>query len=294
MKSLCAILALVGTFVLCVTALLLPLQRHLAQVVVAPASSVAPSAWDEPQLVNPITITLDDQHRNLALPQNQDYILKCAGPVQATWGFVVWGGHNVVLDGCDYVNSSTSGAAEFKNQMGTLWLHDDHFAGPQQTEGIDLQEPGTTTVVMRDVLIDPITGSFQTNHADCLQSWSGPQRLLIDGFTCTSQYQGFFLLPNQQDSATQETVWDFRHVNLHLNPGGYAWTFGTNGPEHVDLNVDHFYVDGPGQPLLYKGGEGGENILAGSPPGGDYVTATAAGASGVDDLPVDPLPVGEN
>lgn len=271
--------------------LLLALAVMLVLAPAAPANSVNPSAWDQPQLSNPITIHLDDSHRNLALPQTQDYILDCPTQVQATWGLVVWGGRNVVFQNCNYSNSSTSGAATFKNQAGTLWVHDVHFSGAGLSEGIDLQEPGTTTVVLRDVLIDQLHGSFQTNHADCLQTWSGPQRLLVDGFTCTSQYQGLFLLPNQQDPNTNETVWDFRHVDLHLNPGGYAFTFGTNGPQHVDLSTQSVFADGPGQPLLYLGGEGFEDAQAGSPSNGDFVHSTGAGAAGADDFPVDPAPI---
>jgi hypothetical protein len=62
------------------------------------------------------------------------------------------------------------------------------------TQGIQLQEPGTTTVVMRDLLIGsaaaPLSGSYKTNHAECVQTWSGPARLLIDGLQCFTTYQG--------------------------------------------------------------------------------------------------------
>lgn len=275
-----------------------PIAPRVPRVVLSPSGSSAPSAWDEPQLSNPITVQLSDTNRNLKLSQAQDYILVCPGsPLPATYALVVWGGHNVVFQNCNYQvgGSALSGGAQFKNQTGTLWLHDLHFSGVELGEGIDLQEPGTTTVVMRDVLIDTLQGSQSTNHADCLQTWSGPQRLLVDGFTCTSNYQGLFLLPNQDDSTTQETVWDFRHVNLHLT-GAFPFTLGSIAGS-LDLSARDLYVSGvvgaPSEPRLFAGGEGFEDALAGTPPNGDYVTPTNVGSTGVDDVAggIDPAPL---
>lgn len=284
------------------------LAALLLQAGPAFGNAVQPSAWDEPTMTSAVTIDLSkvaatQPNDSWAISQAQDVKFVCSSnPVVMPHDLSIWGGDHVTLEGCDLQNTDGGRAVYPHNTGSELYLHDDSFQSApgalDQTEGIDLQEPGSVTVVMRDVLIgssaQPLQGSFGTNHADCEQAWSGPQRLLEDGVTCYSQYQGFFLLPNQHDPTTSETVWDFRHVNLHLSPGGYAFTFGTNGPQHVDLSVDHVYADGPGQPLLYQGGEGFEDAL-GSGLGTDYVYPTGTGASGADDLPVDPMPFpGEN
>lgn len=284
-------------------------------VVVSPQSSVARSAWDAPQLSTPQTIEITDSTRNLKLDQATDYILKCDATGTLTWGLVVFGGHNVTLQDCDYnQGAAVSGAAQFKDQTGTLYLHGVHFQGTALEEGIDLQEPGTTTVVLRDVLIDQLFGSQATNHADCIQAWSGPQRLLVDGFTCTSQYQGFFLLPNQQDTTTQESVFDLRHVDLTADPPGgnghylgYSGWFGRSAGS-IDFSLSDFYENGPGEPANFPdrsnncGGTCGlqwADVLPGLPSVGHYVVPTSFGASGPDEpgggatdgAGIDPVPL---
>jgi hypothetical protein len=246
-------------------------------------------------MTSPITVVLSDSNRNLKLSQTQDYILQCVNPETVTWGLVVWGGHNIELQDCDWDNSAASYGAQFKDQTGTLYLHDDHFAGPALAEGIDLQEPGNVTVVMRDILIDTVHGSQSTNHADCLQLWSGPQRLLVDGFTCTTTYQGFFLLPNNQDASTIESIYDFRNVNIHAT-GAYPWTLADVGPSYlgtVDLWTQNIWVDGAGEPRMYPGDDGFEDVQTGTPPYGDFVTAASTGATGVDEPAngIDPAPL---
>ncbi|MGZ6570478.1 MAG: hypothetical protein ACXVHB_05885 [Solirubrobacteraceae bacterium] len=252
-----------------------------------PSSALA-SAWDKPALASPVSIALSDSARNLQLDPSTDYILTCANPVSTTWGLVVSGGHNVVLQGCDYNQGAAfSYAAQFKNQTGTLWLSDVHFQGTDLSEGIDFQEPSPATVVLRDVLIDTVHGSYQTNHADCVQTWSGPARFLIDGFTCHSQYQGLLLLPNQWDTTTVETVWDFRHVDLTVDGGYSNWIgwVGRSGRDSVAFGVQDFYVSGAGEPRLYPNWGQWTDVLSGVAPvpGGHYVMAESWGASGPDE-----------
>jgi hypothetical protein len=273
------------------------LAGSLATLVVAVAPSAVAdsttSAWTTPALTSPQTIQITDHTRNLKLNQSQDYILRCDNTGPLTWGLVVWGGHNVVIDGCDYnQGSSVSGAAAFKNQTGTLYLHDIHFQGTALTEGIDLQEPGATTVVMRDILIDEVHGSYSTNHADCVQAWAGPQRLLIDGLTCTSQYQGLFLLPNQHDSTTQPTAWDLR--NIDITASAYSlWIGDLNEGTFPTWNVTNVYT--PGNTQYWDGikdsGQAWANASSATPPsGGHYVWATPTGAAGIDE-PNNPTPL---
>jgi hypothetical protein len=248
------------------------------------------SAWDRPRLVNPTTVMLSDSNRDLKLDQTKDYILQCpAGPLPLTWALVVWGGHNVVLENCDLDITITNWAAQFKDQTGTLWIHDVHFGGASLSGGVQLQEPGAT-VVMRDVLFDTVYGSYQTNHAECLQSWSGPARLLIDGLTCSTTYQGLFLLPNQFDSATQETVWDLRNVDVEAT-GAYAMWLGDVQPSNLGSipgwNLQNVYVSGAGEPRDYDGtsdlGVAWNAVIPGLPPGGSFVRRSPDGAAGPDE-----------
>jgi hypothetical protein len=265
---------------------------------VSPASgrpSLGPSAWDEPTLVNPTVITLSATNYNLALPQTKDYILQCPnGPIALPRTLSVWGGHNVVIEHCDF-EVDANWVAYLHNTAGTLWVDDVHFGGTNLTGGVQLQEPGAT-VVMRDVLFDTVYGSYATNHAELIQTWSGPSRFLIDGLTGATTYQGLFLLPNQWDNATVETQWDFRNIDIDDTRGAYAlYVSDQNGA--FPLNLESVYVD-PNPARTWRGwwlwGFGGQDsntagqgtwagVIASAAPSGHFVRATPGGATGVDD-----------
>jgi hypothetical protein len=259
------------------------------------APTTQPSAWDEPTLNNATVITLSPTNYNLALPQNKDYILQClGGPIYLPWTLSIWGGHNVVIQHCDFeVNNNW--VAYLHNTAGTLWVNDVHFGGTNLTGGVQLQEPGAT-VVMRDVLFDTVYGTSNTNHAELIQTWSGPARFLIDGLTGSTTYQGLFLLPNQWDNTTVETQWDFRNLDIDDTQGAYAlYVSDQNGA--FPLNLHNVYVE-PNPVRTWRGwwlwGFGGQDsntagegtwasVIAGTPPDGHYVQAAWNGATGVDD-----------
>lgn len=266
------------------------------------------SAWSAPTLVNPITVTLSAGATSLALPQNRDYILKCpSAPFVLTSTLSIWGGHNVVFENCDEYLSVRGWAARFKNQTGTMWIHDVHFGGSYLTGGIQLQEPAAT-LVMRDVLFDKVNGSQSTNHAELIQTWSGPDRLLIDGLTGATGYQGLFLLPNQYGGAAPR-AFDLRNINIDDTTGAYALWLGdvsgssaTNASSAIATwNVQNVYVKPnpsrtwPGWWLWPKPSSGdptwSKGVSAGVPPGGNYTCASATGATGVDEgVAPTPLP----
>jgi len=268
----------------------------VASAIAAPAR---PSAWDPPALVNPTVVPIDDSQRNLKLDQTKDYILEChPGPVRLSWALVVWGGHNVVLQDCNLNVKVPNWAAQFKDQTGTLWVHDVHFGGRRLTGGIQFEEPGAT-VVMRDVLFDRVYGSYATNHAECVQSWAGPARLLVDGLQCPTSYQGLFLLPNQFGGSRAPKIFDLRHVAINDRRGGVALWIGNvkGGIRRLRLNLDHVFVApnprktwrgwwlAPGPPSAVW-----REVIAGAPPGGAYVRAVRTGATGVDEG-VSPAPL---
>jgi hypothetical protein len=199
----------------------------------------------------------------------------------------------VVIDGGRLNITGASGGLTLKNQTGTIWIHNVHIAGPQLLEGIDLDErQPNATVVLRNVLIDTVHGSSDTNHADLIQTWAGPSRLLIDGLTGSTDYQGFFLLPRQQfASGAWPKLFDFRHVDIDNN-GGYAlWRDpGNPYPQYVQ---DVYVTPNPAKPsrdswLWPKPSTGDVSwpaVNGFAPPGGSFVHATATGAAGRADLP---------
>jgi hypothetical protein len=224
----------------------------------APSAPAGPSAWDEPALVNPTVVTLSDSDRSLTLDQSQDYIVQCpSGQFDVSGKITIYGGHNVVFQDCDEYVTNPAGdwAGYLEDQTGTLWIHDVHFGGAHLTGGVQMQEPGAS-VVMRDVLFDTVYGSYSTNHAECIQTWSGPSRFMIDGLQCPTTYQGLFLLPNQHDSTTTETTWDFRNLQID-GDGAYDLWLGNVQPSQEGsvpvFNVQGVYDCGTGEPRDWDG-----------------------------------------
>ena len=256
-----------------------------------------PSAWDRPTLQNPLRVTITNANRNLKLLPGQDYIVRCQpGLVRLQSRLVVSGGRNVELQGCDLSVTSHDWAAYLEHQTGTLWVHDVHFGGDHLTGGVQLQEPGAT-VVMRDVMFDRVYGSYHTNHAELLQTWCGPTRLLIDGLSGSTTYQGLFMLPNQWCS-TPLSEFDLRHISINDSDGAYAlWLGDVNRGSALRLDVKDVYVSPPRTRTwrgwwLWPQPPAGtwSGVVAGAPPGGDYVQPTADGARGIDDS-VAPTPL---
>jgi hypothetical protein len=250
-----------------------PTQPPAANPAPAPGPPSTPSqpagatAWEEPALVHPTVVTLSDSNRSVTLDQSKDYIVQCpSGQFDVSAKITIWGGHNVVFQNCDEYMTNPSGdwAAYLEDQTGTLWIHDVHFGGAHLTGGVQMQEPGAT-VVMRDVLFDTVYGSYSTNHAECMQTWSGPARLLIDGLQCSTTYQGLFLLPNQWDSTTLETTWDFRNVQID-GDGAYDLWLGNVQPSQVGalgvFNVQNVYDCGTGEPRDWDGTSDGNQAWA--------------------------------
>jgi len=253
-------------------------------------------------MTKPLTITLGEDQRDLVLDRKRDYVLRCPhGQRRLSGRLSVWGGRNVMFADCHERVARPDWAAYFADQAGTLWIDGVHFGGVHLTGGIQLQEPGAT-VVMRDVLIDTVHGSYLTNHAELIQSWAGPRRLLIDGLTGSSTYQGLFLLPNQQYDGPPPELFDLRHIDIDDTRGRYAlWLSDQRGRFPTD--VQDVFVQ-PNRARTWRGswlwGFGGAdahrgrgdtwaNVSAGRPPGGHYVHATPEGAAGIDPAVVPPL-----
>jgi hypothetical protein len=255
------------------------------------AAPGTPSAWNLPALRSPTTIGLGPRSYNLKLDRSRDYILRCPpGRVKLPWTLSVWGGHDVVLQDCN-LRVDHNWVASFKDQSGTLWVHDVHFGGHRLTGGIQLQEPAAT-VVLRDVLFDTVHGNYHTNHAELVQSWAGPRRLLIDGLTGATTYQGLFLLPNQLDRRAAPRVFDLRHIDIDDSRGAYALWLGDLVGPIATWNVSDVYVTPnprrrwPGW-WLWPRSRGGRSpwspVRPGAPPGGRYVAPVTGGATGVDE-----------
>jgi hypothetical protein len=206
-------------------------------------------SWPAPKLDHPKTVELKDGKNDLQLDLHRDYVLKLPRdrPLDVPGGLRIYGGRNVVLIGGTVNVTDRSPGALLHDQTGTMHLEGVRFTGKQMTEGIDLDQSKGATVQIENVYVDTVHGSYATNHADLMQSWAGPRRLLIDGFYGRTQYQGFFLLPNQHYDGPPPKLFDLRNVYIDAPTGGYAlW----RSPSNFPLRVSNVFV----RPNLQKGG----------------------------------------
>jgi hypothetical protein len=215
--------------------------RTVASPVAAVTSLAVPDrprlSWAPPVLRAPITMAVGDSSATVKLNNTRDYVLRLpAGrPARRPTGLVITGGHNVVLIGgsVDVAGGIRLGngqirrrAMYLKGQTGTVFVEGVSFSSSSTgslTEGINLDQRLGATVVLQNIRLGQLVGSRAGNHADGVQTWAGPRRLLIDGLSMKTQYQGMFLLPNQRfKSGPAPELFDLRNISIVGDPGcGY-------------------------------------------------------------------------
>ena len=203
-----------------------------------------------PALTRPIVGTVTPSTPHVVLNPRRDYVIRIAANAVFTRGLIIQGGRNVVLEPGTLRYAPPRGASPLwrtrglylKGQTGIAYVSGLRIRGPLQ-EGINLDQraPGAA-VVLRDIEIDPVIGSESGHHADLLQTWAGPAKLVVDGFRGTSNYQGFFLRPNQMwRSGPKPKYFWLRGVELNLRTGAYAlWADGRNA---YPISVQSVAVD---------------------------------------------------
>ncbi len=201
---------------------------------VRPPTTNAVSAleWAPPALSHPKTIEVSAQNRELNLDPHTDYRLQMpAKPITVPGGLTIAGGHNVVLIGGTLLVPSVKAAPDpqqrrgvyLKGQTGVVHIEGLRLDG-DLSEGFDLDERLGATVQIENVQVGMVRGSRDANHADVIQTWAGPAKLLVDGLRASSDYQGLFLLPNQHwADGPAPQLFDIRRSVITLTPGaGYG------------------------------------------------------------------------
>ena len=201
----------------------------------APSGSIGTLAFKPPTLTTPTTITVVDGQGKITLATGKDYVIKL--PTDRAWkntrGLWVEGGRNVVVIGgqvdvgAGYFsggpgpgvqpNGYVRRAAYFLSQTGTIHLEGVRFTSSTGalSEGINMSAALARVQLLNIAIGTPLVGSKDANHADCLQSWNGPVSLKVDGFSCTTGYQGMFLNPHDTSSTSVvANDWELRNVEI--------------------------------------------------------------------------------
>lgn len=226
-----------------------PVAEESAGGAVIPSGKLT---WAPPELLDPEMVVVGPGERNLKLDPVRDYTVVLPDrPVDLGGGVTVDGGRNVVILGGvisipsrEQVRSDLARRGLYlKGQTGTIHVEGVHITG-DVSDGINLDERQGAVVQIENVLIDRVHGSAGTHHADVIQTWAGPRALRIDGLRATTEYQGFFLLPNQlwKTGPPPEEV-TIRRSLLTMEPGsGYALWLPARRPGWLDKSGLHVQV----------------------------------------------------
>ena len=258
-------------------------------------TATEPLAWAPPALTDPITIQISNANRDLRLDEKKDYILKMpATPLTAKGGLVISGGRNVVLIGgaieapplAEAPGALERRAVYLKGQTGTIHIEGLSIGGADLGEAFNLDQRLGAILQLQNIRIEKVHGTRAGHHADLVQTWAGPAELRIDRLTGTTDYQGFFLLPNQHFDGPAPKLFDFRRMNIKgSEQSGYMlWT--QTEPEFPVKVTDVYVAPSPAKvaqrdlivwPKPSTGDRSWENVKVGEPPGGDFVPAGVAG-----------------
>lgn len=191
----------------------------------AQAAPSAPLSLAPPRLTAPQTVEITARTRALTLDPRRDYIVRLPSrPLRVRAGISISGGHDVVLVGGEiHLPPATSLAADqrralyLRSQTGTVHVEGVRISG-DVGDAIVIEEPLGARVQLANIHVDRVYAhdavGFSDTHPDLIQSWAGPRTLLVDGFSGATDYQGFFLDPNQLGLETAPRSWSLRRVDI--------------------------------------------------------------------------------
>ncbi|HBC88467.1 MAG TPA: hypothetical protein DCZ94_16080 [Lentisphaeria bacterium] len=244
-------------------------------------------SWVPPTLDKPVTVEVTNENRDLKLDKGKDYIIKMpATPLTADGGLSIYGGRNVVLIGGEIRHDAPLKEGQsplmrrgiyIKGSTGTVHIEGLWITGENLAEGFNIDLRDNNILQIQNVRVDTVHGKREAHHADVIQTWAGPSELRIDQLTGSTNYQGFFLLPNQHFKGPAPKLFDFRRINL--KDGGYLLWQGSEFP----IKTEDVWVDPaegrswPDLVLWPKGSSVWKDVKQGAPPAGDFVPAGFAG-----------------
>lgn len=202
-----------------------------------------------PVLTAPTTITMSSGTSYVSLDDTRDYIIKIKVGTVFPRSVTITGGRNVVFENAVMQYAPPLGAEAgwlarglyLVDQTGVMWVSNLQIRGPLM-EGIDLSQKKRASVVLRDIVVDPVSGSQTGHHADVLQTWAGPGRLVVDGLTGTSNFQGVFLQPADTWDGPDPDFIVLRNIRLDLSQGIYALSSYAHGAYPIiatDISVKY-------------------------------------------------------
>jgi hypothetical protein len=239
-----------------------------------------------------------DSEHVLRLRPNQDYRVRMPDtPLTGSGGLVVEGGHNVVLIGGEIDIPMQAGSPPSSDsrrglyligQTGTVHVEGLLIHGPDLSEGIDLDQRLGAVVQIENVRVEDVhardEANFSDNHPDVLQTWAGPAELRVDRLSASTDYQGFFIAPNQFGNQPPPRQVALSHVDLRGTANQqrcYCFLLWKSGSFPI-TNENVWLIPHPGDEFshtLWPSAAKWSAVREGPPPGGEFVPAGVAGVS---------------
>jgi hypothetical protein len=182
-------------------------------------SVTAPSVSAIAQLshtsVGRAVVYLDDSETHTRLEPDTDYLVVL--PDGPKFGATVLeGGRDILIDGghivMEWARSDIERRALYiKNASGTVRIQNLFIEGVDGAvfDAIAISAPDAV-VQLANIRVEGVRGTFAGFHGDIVQPFGGVKRLVVDGLTGRSSYQGFYL---QETSGSIGSV-VLRNVNL--------------------------------------------------------------------------------
>jgi hypothetical protein len=248
--------------------------------------------WEQPDLADPADVYVSASNRALRLDPARDYVVHMPVlPLSASGGLTITGGRNVVLIGgqisIPWQGASPQGHERrgllLRNQRGTIHVEGLLIDGPDVSEGINLDQGLGATVQFANLRVENLHARdevhFTDTHPDVIQTWNGPDRLLVDRLTGSSDYQGFFLRP-QEKGGPPPTLFSFSNVNLigTETAGNLLW----KASEFPIETSETWVSPNPRKTMnatLWPSPAAWPGVQKGVPPSGDFVAAGEAGTT---------------
>lgn len=249
-------------------------------------------SWAPPVLEDPEVVEITEDNRQLELDPERDYELRLPddGPLEVEGGVTIVGGRNLVLVGGEIrvpdVGEDEGNAIRalyLKEQTGTVHIEGVALTGDGLGEGINLDQRLGAVVQLQNIRMGEVFGTVEGHHGDLVQTWAGPRRLLVDGLSGSTGYQGFFLLPQQFGDQPEPELFDLRRVDITAAEGGagyFLWRDDASWPlETTDVHVVPTDLDRDRDDFLWdrEGEDSWADVEVGPPPGGPFVPEGAAG-----------------
>lgn len=220
-----------------------------------PPTAEVGTSLERPTLHDPthLRVEADPGSGLLELDPDRDYVIEMPDRPVST-GLVIQGGRNVVLIGGEIAipwqgqgaSISSRTGLKIRDATGTVHVEGLRIGGDDVSEGIQIDAPEAKVQLQR-VGVYGIHArdqdDFTDNHPDLIQTYGGVAALHVDGFTGSTDYQGFLFKVDTGDGPHGPVT--LRHVDIVGGPTARHLLWWGTESGFGDVTLDDVWLDVP-------------------------------------------------